>query len=142
MLVEQALELGLRAYPLETKYIEVENRTRLKCAYGCRGYGKRLSCPLMSWMLMILDRSLKSTIKRSCLLRSMIFPMSPIFSRHGRICARNLFIRCYNWNILPSDKVLPMLTCCDQVHAMSVMYVVKNAENRSLAVFLLRQSGY
>jgi predicted metal-binding protein len=45
MLVERALELGLRAYPLETKYIEVENRTRLKCAYGCRGYGKRLSCP-------------------------------------------------------------------------------------------------
>lgn len=45
MLIGRALELGLRAYTLETKYIEVENRTRLKCAYGCRGYGKRLSCP-------------------------------------------------------------------------------------------------
>jgi predicted metal-binding protein len=45
MLIERALELGLRIYTLETKDIKVENRVRLKCAYGCRGYGKRLSCP-------------------------------------------------------------------------------------------------
>jgi predicted metal-binding protein len=40
MLVERALELGLRVIHWKLIY-DVENRTRLKCAYGCRGYGKR-----------------------------------------------------------------------------------------------------
>ena len=30
---------------LTTSDIIVENRGRLKCEFGCRGYGKRLSCP-------------------------------------------------------------------------------------------------
>lgn len=42
---EKACELGLEAIILDASDIPVENRTRLKCTYGCRGYGKRLSCP-------------------------------------------------------------------------------------------------
>ncbi|TGC09349.1 DUF2284 domain-containing protein [Methanolobus halotolerans] len=30
---------------LDAPDIPVENRGRLKCEYGCKGYGKRLSCP-------------------------------------------------------------------------------------------------
>lgn len=45
MFIGRALEIGLRAYTIKTADIPVENRTRIKCAYGCRGYGKRLSCP-------------------------------------------------------------------------------------------------
>ena len=45
MIIRRALELGLRAYPVKTAAIPVENRARIKCEYGCRGYGKRLSCP-------------------------------------------------------------------------------------------------
>ena len=41
----KAEELGLTAYMLNASDIDVENRAKLKCAYGCRGYGKRLSCP-------------------------------------------------------------------------------------------------
>jgi len=37
--------LGIKAYFLKAEDIPVENRIALKCAYGCRGYGKRLSCP-------------------------------------------------------------------------------------------------
>ncbi|TFH04495.1 MAG: DUF2284 domain-containing protein, partial [Methanosarcina sp.] len=37
--------MGLKAYLLDTADIPVENRIALKCAYGCRSYGKRLSCP-------------------------------------------------------------------------------------------------
>lgn len=44
-LVEKASEMGLKAYYLKAGDIPVENRIALKCAYGCRGYGKRLSCP-------------------------------------------------------------------------------------------------
>ncbi|WP_440946815.1 DUF2284 domain-containing protein [Methanosarcina sp. T3] len=44
-LVEKASEMGLKAYFLKAGDIPVENRIALKCAYGCRGYGKRLSCP-------------------------------------------------------------------------------------------------
>lgn len=44
-LIEKASGLGLKAYPLESGDIAVENRIALKCAYGCRSYGKRLSCP-------------------------------------------------------------------------------------------------
>jgi predicted metal-binding protein len=44
-LIEKASSLGLKAYPLESRDIAVENRIALKCAYGCRSYGKRLSCP-------------------------------------------------------------------------------------------------
>jgi predicted metal-binding protein len=44
-LLNKAEELGLSAYMLDASDIDVENRARLKCAYGCRGYGKRLSCP-------------------------------------------------------------------------------------------------
>ncbi|SFM30142.1 DUF2284 domain-containing protein [Methanolobus profundi] len=43
--ITKAEELGLSAYMLDASDIDVENRVRLKCAYGCRGYGKRLSCP-------------------------------------------------------------------------------------------------
>lgn len=45
ILFGRALELGLRVYSIKAADIPVENRTRIKCAYGCRGYGKRLSCP-------------------------------------------------------------------------------------------------
>jgi len=44
-LVDKASEMGLKAYFLDAKDIPIENRVALKCAYGCRGYGKRLSCP-------------------------------------------------------------------------------------------------
>ena len=44
-LVEKASEMGLKAYFLKAEDIPIENRIALKCAYGCRGYGKRLSCP-------------------------------------------------------------------------------------------------
>lgn len=44
-LIEKASELGIKAYFLKAEDIPVENRIALKCAYGCRGYGKRLSCP-------------------------------------------------------------------------------------------------
>jgi predicted metal-binding protein len=44
-LVEKASELGIKAYFLKAEDIPVENRIALKCAYGCRGYGNRLSCP-------------------------------------------------------------------------------------------------
>lgn len=43
--IEKAEELGISAYMLDASEIDVENRARVKCAYGCRGYGKRLSCP-------------------------------------------------------------------------------------------------
>ncbi|WP_342305077.1 DUF2284 domain-containing protein [Methanolobus sp. ZRKC5] len=45
ILFDRAKEFGLAAYLLDASEIDVENRARLKCAYGCRGYGKRLSCP-------------------------------------------------------------------------------------------------
>jgi predicted metal-binding protein len=44
-LIEKASEMGIKAYFLKAEDIPVENRIALKCAYGCRGYGKRLSCP-------------------------------------------------------------------------------------------------
>jgi predicted metal-binding protein len=44
-LVEKASEMGLKAYFLDAKNIPIENRTALKCAYGCKSYGTRLSCP-------------------------------------------------------------------------------------------------
>lgn len=44
-LIRKASELGVKAYFLKAENIPVENRIALKCAYGCRGYGKRLSCP-------------------------------------------------------------------------------------------------
>ncbi|KKH61588.1 hypothetical protein DU74_15240 [Methanosarcina mazei] len=44
-LVKKASEIGIKAYFMKTGDIPVENRIALKCAYGCRGYGKRLSCP-------------------------------------------------------------------------------------------------
>jgi predicted metal-binding protein len=44
-LIEKASEMGLKAYFMETRNIPIENRIALKCAYGCKGYGKRLSCP-------------------------------------------------------------------------------------------------
>ena len=45
IILDKTEELGLEAYLLDASEIDVENRARLKCAYGCRGYGKRLSCP-------------------------------------------------------------------------------------------------
>jgi len=44
-LVKKASEMGLKAYLLDAIDIPIENRIALKCAYGCRSYGKRLSCP-------------------------------------------------------------------------------------------------
>lgn len=44
-IIEKASGLGLKAYLVDAEDIPVENRIALKCAYGCRGYGKRLSCP-------------------------------------------------------------------------------------------------
>lgn len=44
-LIEKASEIGIKAYFLKAEDVPVENRIALKCAYGCRGYGKRLSCP-------------------------------------------------------------------------------------------------
>lgn len=44
-LVEKASEMGIKTYFIKAKDIPIENRIALKCAYGCRGYGKRLSCP-------------------------------------------------------------------------------------------------
>ncbi len=44
-LIEKASEMGLKAYLLDAKDIPIENRIALKCAYGCKSYGKRLSCP-------------------------------------------------------------------------------------------------
>ncbi|AAM30671.1 MULTISPECIES: DUF2284 domain-containing protein [Methanosarcina] len=44
-LVKKASEIGIKAYFMKAGDIPVENRIALKCAYGCRGYGKRLSCP-------------------------------------------------------------------------------------------------
>lgn len=44
-IVEKASETGLKVYFLDAKEIPVENRTALKCAYGCKSYGKSLSCP-------------------------------------------------------------------------------------------------
>ncbi|AKB26225.1 hypothetical protein MSMTP_2756 [Methanosarcina sp. MTP4] len=45
VLIEKASSLGLKACPLESGDIAVENRIALKCAHGCRNYGERLSCP-------------------------------------------------------------------------------------------------
>jgi predicted metal-binding protein len=44
-LLEKASEAGLKAYLMSAEDIPVENRIALKCAYGCKSYGKRLSCP-------------------------------------------------------------------------------------------------
>jgi predicted metal-binding protein len=44
-ILDKAKNLGLSAYMLDASDIDVENRVRLKCAYGCKAYGKRLSCP-------------------------------------------------------------------------------------------------
>jgi predicted metal-binding protein len=44
-LVEKASEIELKSYFLDAKNIPVENRTVLKCAYGCKDYGTRSSCP-------------------------------------------------------------------------------------------------
>lgn len=44
-IIKKASGLGLKAYLVDAEDIPVENRIALKCAYGCRGYGKRLSCP-------------------------------------------------------------------------------------------------
>lgn len=44
--VDRALSSGMsRARIIDTKNIFVANWVRLKCQYGCGGYGKRLSCP-------------------------------------------------------------------------------------------------
>ncbi|MEZ5335241.1 MAG: DUF2284 domain-containing protein [Methanolobus sp.] len=45
LLFDRAKEIGLKAYLVDTSDIVIENRAALKCAYGCKGYGKRLSCP-------------------------------------------------------------------------------------------------
>lgn len=45
ILINKAQELGLQVYEIKSSDLIIENRTRLKCIYGCSGYGKRLSCP-------------------------------------------------------------------------------------------------
>src|SRR5674476_514937 len=57
-LVEKASEMGLKAYFLDAKNIPIENRTALKCAYGCKGYGTRLSCPPYVTVLHQLDQKI------------------------------------------------------------------------------------
>ncbi len=44
-LIGTASGMGLKAYLLDAGDVPVENRVALKCAYGCKGYGCRLSCP-------------------------------------------------------------------------------------------------
>ncbi len=44
-LVKKASDMELKAYFLDAKDLKIENRTALKCAYGCKDYGTRLSCP-------------------------------------------------------------------------------------------------
>jgi predicted metal-binding protein len=44
-LVEKVSEIGLKSYFLDAKNIPIENRTALKCAYGCKDYGIRSSFP-------------------------------------------------------------------------------------------------
>lgn len=36
---------NIKAYSIEAKDIIVEERVYLKCAYGCKDFGKRLNCP-------------------------------------------------------------------------------------------------
>ncbi|CAH2214273.1 DUF2284 domain-containing protein [Tepidibacter aestuarii] len=36
---------NIKAYTIEAKDIIVEERVYLKCAYGCKDFGKRLNCP-------------------------------------------------------------------------------------------------
>jgi len=44
--VERAIEMGVtNAKIIEPKTVVVENWVRLKCQYGCDGYGKRVTCP-------------------------------------------------------------------------------------------------
>jgi len=45
-LVERAKKLGATdAKPIRTDVVAVRNWVRLKCRYGCGGYGKRFTCP-------------------------------------------------------------------------------------------------
>lgn len=44
-LIEKASGMELKAYFMDAGNVPVENRIALKCAYGCKDYGKRLSCP-------------------------------------------------------------------------------------------------
>ncbi len=37
-LVEKASEIGIKSHFLDAKIIPIENRTVLKCAYGCKDY--------------------------------------------------------------------------------------------------------
>ena len=44
--VKKALSIGItRAKIIDTRTISVANWVRLKCQFGCGGYGKRLTCP-------------------------------------------------------------------------------------------------
>lgn len=44
-LISLALNKNINAYLVKIEDIVVENRVYLKCAYGCRDFGKRLNCP-------------------------------------------------------------------------------------------------
>ena len=49
--VDRALSLGItKAKIIDARNIVVANWVRLKCQYGCGGYGKRLTCPPYSPM--------------------------------------------------------------------------------------------
>jgi predicted metal-binding protein len=44
--VKKALSMGItRAKIIDTKTISVANWVKMKCQFGCGGYGKRLTCP-------------------------------------------------------------------------------------------------
>lgn len=57
---KKALEIGaLRTKIILTDTIIVANWVRIKCQYGCEGYGKRLSCPPYSPQPVETERILK-----------------------------------------------------------------------------------
>ena len=48
---KKSMSIGItKAKVVDTKTIVVANWVRLKCQYGCSGYGKRLTCPPFSPM--------------------------------------------------------------------------------------------
>ncbi|MEJ8553165.1 DUF2284 domain-containing protein [Tepidibacter sp. Z1-5] len=44
-IVEFSKSHNIKAYDIKAKDIIVEERVYLKCAYGCKDFGKRLNCP-------------------------------------------------------------------------------------------------
>ena len=55
-LVEKVSEIGLKSYFLDAKNIPIENRTALKCAYGCKDMELGRASHLMLCQLMSSGR--------------------------------------------------------------------------------------